>query len=214
MKAIVLAGSKGIGKGISDQLHLICDEVVSTSSSDLDTSDIRQVKKFVDKQKETDILVLNTGGPPAKDFFDITEDEWLKYYNQLFYSFIYILQNLDINDGGYIFLISSQQIKEPKDTMSLSVSYRIAFSSVLKLLTKQYGKRQVSCINIAPGPIGTERLKSLVGDISELERRLPMGRVGTVEELGLFVKSIVENNIKYLTGVTINFDGGHSNYVL
>ena len=157
---------------------------------------------------------MNTGGPPAKDFYDITEDEWFKYYNQLFYSFVYILQNLNINGGGYIFLISSHQIKEPKDTMSLSVAYRIAFSSILKLLTKQYAKRQISCINIAPGPIGTERLKNLVGDISELESRLPMGRTGTVKELGLFVKSIVENNIKYLTGVTINFDGGHSSYVL
>jgi len=214
MKAIVLAGSRGIGKGISDELNLICDEVISTSSSDLDTSNIEQVKEFVSEQQETDILVLNTGGPPAKDFYDITEDEWFKYYNQLFYSFVYILQNLNINDGGYIFLISSHQIKEPKDTMSLSVAYRIAFSSILKLLSKRYAKRQVSCINIAPGPIGTERLKNLVGDISELESRLPMGRTGTVKELGLFVKSIVENNIKYLTGVTINFDGGHSNYVL
>ena len=214
MKAIVLAGSKGIGKGISDKLNEITEEIVVTSSSDLDTSDISQVKDFVKSQKETDILVLNTGGPPAKDFFDITEDEWLKYYNQLFYSFVYILQNLHINDGGYIFLISSEQIKEPKDTMSLSVSYRIAFSSILKLLTKQYASREVSCINIAPGPIGTERLKNLVGDISKLENRLPMGRVGTTEELGLFIKSIVENNIKYLTGVTINFDGGHSNYVI
>jgi len=214
MKAIVLAGSNGIGKGISDKLRDITNEIVITSSSDLDTSDINQVKKFVEKQKKTDILVLNTGGPPAKDFFDITEDEWLKYYNQLFYSFVYILQNLHINDGGYIFLISSEQIKEPKDTMSLSVSYRIAFSSILKLLTKQYASREVSCINIAPGPIGTERLKNLVGDISKFEARLPMGRVGTTEELGLFVKSIVENNIKYLTGVTINFDGGKSNYVL
>ena len=214
MKAIVLAGSKGIGKGIFDKLNEITDEIVATSSSELDTSDINQVKRFVKEQKETDILVLNTGGPPAKDFFDITEDEWLKYYNQLFYSFVYILQNLHINDGGYIFLISSHQIKEPKDTMSLSVSYRIAFSSILKLLTKQYASREVSCINIAPGPIGTERLKNLVGDISKLESRLPMGRVGTTEELGLFIKSIVENNIKYLTGVTINFDGGHSNYVI
>ena len=98
--------------------------------------------------------------------------------------------------------------------MSLSVAYRVAFSSILKLLTKQYANRQVSCINIAPGPIGTERLKNLTGDISKLEKRLPMGRVGKVEELGLFVKSIVENDIKYLTGVTINFDGGYSNYIL
>ena len=139
MKAIVLAGSNGIGKGISDELNLICDEVISTSSKDLDTSNIKQVKEFVSKEKQTDVLVLNTGGPPAKDFYDITEDEWFKYYNQLFYSFIYILQNLNINDSGYIFLISSHQIKEPKETMSLSVAYRIAFSSVLKLLTKKYG---------------------------------------------------------------------------
>ena len=57
MKAIVLAGSKGIGKGISDELNLICDEVISTSSSDLDTSNIEQVKEFVREQQETDILV-------------------------------------------------------------------------------------------------------------------------------------------------------------
>ena len=98
--------------------------------------------------------------------------------------------------------------------MSLSVSYRIAVSSVLKLLTKRYAKRNVSCINIAPGPIGTERLKDLVDNITDFESGLPMRRVGKVEEIGEFVKSIVEKEIKYLTGVTINFDGGHSNYVL
>lgn len=214
MKAIVLAGSKGIGKGITDELSVICNEVVSTSSKDLDTSNIDQVKDFVSNQKQTDILVLNTGGPPAKDFFKISEDEWFKYYNQLFYSFVYILQHLKINDGGYIFLISSHQIKEPKDTMSLSVSYRIAFTSILKLLTKQYAQRQINCINIAPGPIATDRLKTLVSDMKSLEDRLPMKRIGKVEELAKFVRAIIENDIKYLTGVTINFDGGHSTYVL
>jgi len=212
-KAIVLAGSRGIGKGISDELKSICDMVITTSSSDLDTSNIEQVKEFVSEQQETDILVLNTGGPPAKDFYDITEDEWLKYFNQLFYSFVYILQNIKISDGGYVFLISSHQITEPSTKMALSVAYRTAFSSVFKILSKGYAKNQISCINIAPGPIGTERLKNLVDDIDEFEKSLPMGRVGEVEELALFVKSIIENEIKYLTGVTINFDGGLSNYV-
>ena len=58
MKAIVLAGSKGIGKGISDELKTICDEVISTSSKDLDTSNIKEVERFANKNPHTDILVL------------------------------------------------------------------------------------------------------------------------------------------------------------
>ncbi len=214
MKSIVVAGSKGIGKAIADELHQISSEVVATSTSELDTADIEDVKSFVSIQGSTDILVLNTGGPPSKDFFDIQEDEWYKYHNQLFYSFVYILQNLKINNDGYIFLISSHLIKEPTQSMSLSVSYRLALSSILKLLTKHFASKNISCINIAPGPIKTKRLESLVGNLSEFESKLPFRRAGSVEEISKFVRSIIENNIKYLSGVTINFDGGESNYIL
>lgn len=214
MKSIVLASSRGIGKGIADELESISSEVIRTSSQNLDTSNIDNVKDFVSKNNETDILVLNTGGPPAKDFYDITEEEWLKYYNQLFYSFVYMLQNIKVNDGGYIFLMTSFNIKEPDPKLIMSNCYRLAFTSIMKSLTKDFAKRGVSCINIAPGPIDTDRLRNLVDDVDELGKTLPMGRVGSVDEIGRFVKSIIENNIKYLTGVTINFDGGHSNYVI
>ena len=214
MKSIVLAGSRGIGKGIADELESISSEVIRTSSKDLDTSDMDNVKSFVSENKETDILVLNTAGPPAKDFYEITEEEWLKYYNQLFYSFVYMLQNIKVKDGGYIFLMSSFNIKEPDPKLIMSNCYRLAFTSIMKSLTKDFAKRNVSCINIAPGPIDTDRLRDLVDDVYDLGKTLPMGRVGSTMEIGRFVKSIIENNIKYLTGVTINFDGGHSNYVI
>ena len=204
MKSIVLASSKGIGKGIADELEKFGD-VIRTSSKELDTSDMNQVHKFVDNQEPTDILVLNTGGPPAKDFWSISEEEWIKYFNQMFLSFVYILRNLKVNDNGYIFLMSSHLISEPNPNMSLSVTYRLALSSLLKMLSVEFAKRGVSCINIAPGPIGTERLQNLVDDINEFEKTLPMGRVGEVEEISKFVSSIVENKIKYLTGVPINF---------
>ena len=80
-------------------------------------------------------------------------------------------------------------------------------------LKEDFAKRNVSCINIAPGPIDTDRLRNLVDDVYELGKTLPMGRVGSTMEIGRFVKSIIENNIKYLTGVTINFDGGKSNSI-
>ena len=49
--------------------------------------------------------------------------------------------------------------------------------------------------------------------MGELSKKLPLNRVGNVEEIGTFTRSIIENNIKYLNGVTINFDGGHSNFI-
>ncbi len=214
MKAIVIGGSKGLGKAIADALKSIDCDVTATSRKELDTSDLDSVKNFVEEHKETDILVLNTGGPPKKTFFEITEEEWEKYHKQLFMSFCLILQRMKINDNGYIFLISSFHIKEPNPKLILSNTYRLALTSILKSLSKYYAEKQVSCINIAPGPMKTDRLKELVSDMEEFEKKLPMKRAGKPEELGKFVKAIVENDIKYLTGVTINFDGGKSNYVL
>jgi 3-oxoacyl-[acyl-carrier protein] reductase len=54
-------------------------------------------------------------------------------------------------------------------------------------------------------------LLGLVGDIDEFEKTLPMKRAGDPGEIGRFVRLIIENEIKYLNGVTINFDGGLSN---
>jgi len=217
-RAIVLAGSRGIGKGIADSLESMNHksnqpvvEVIRTSTNELDTSNLASVEAFIDKNPYADILVLNTGGPPSQKFVDITKDDCDKYHNQLFYSFIKILQEVKINDGGYIFLISSYNIKEPDGKLMLSNAYRIAFTSVLKCLSKELAKRNITTVNIAPGPIDTDRIRGLVTDIKALEERLPLGRLGKPKEIGDFVKSIVENEIKYLTGVTINFDGGRSN---
>jgi len=123
------------------------------------------------------------------------------------------LQNIKINDDGYIFLISSNVIKEPNPKLIISSAYRAAFSEVFKILSKEYAGKNISCINIAPGPINTDRTKELIENIEEFKKSLPMKRLGEPEEIGNFVKSIIENKIKYLSGVTINFDGANSNYI-
>jgi 3-oxoacyl-[acyl-carrier protein] reductase len=212
-KAIVLGGSRGIGRAISDSLKTIDVDVFSTSQKDIDTSKLDSVKEFLKINNETDILILNTGGPKPKPFSTITEEDWNKYHNQLFLGFCTILQNIKVNDGGYIFLISSNVIKEPNPKLIISSAYRAAFSEVFKVLSKEYAQKNISCINIAPGPINTDRTQELIENVKEFEKTLPMKRLGKPEEIGNFVKGIIENNIKYLSGVTINFDGANSNYI-
>lgn len=211
--AIVLGGSRGIGKAISESLRSIDVDVLATSKNDIDTSDLGSVKKFLEKNTQADILVLNTGGPDPKPFNAITEEDWKMYHNQLFLGFVTILQNIKINDGGYIFLISSSVIKEPNAKLIISSAYRAAFAEIFKVLSKEYAEKNISCINIAPGPINTDRTQELIENVKEFEKTLPMKRLGEPGEIGNFVKSIIENEIKYLSGVTINFDGANSNYI-
>jgi len=212
-RAIVLGGSRGIGKAISTSLKSIKIDVLATSKNDIDTSDLNSVRDFLEKNRQTDILILNTGGPAPKPFSVITEEDWKLYHNQLFLGFCTILQNIKINDNGYIFLISSNVIKEPNPKLIISSAYRAAFSEVFKILSKEYAQKNISCINIAPGPINTDRTQELIENIKEFEKSLPMKRLGNPEEIGNFVKAIIENKIKYLSGVTINFDGANSNYI-
>ena len=212
-RAIVLGGSRGIGKAISESLKSIGIDVFAASKNDIDTSNLDSIKKFIKIHNQTDVLVLNTGGPAAKEFINITEGDWNKYHNQLFLGFCIILQNIKINNGGYIFLISSSVIKEPNAKLIISSAYRAAFSEVFKVLSKDYAAKNISCINIAPGPINTDRTRELIENIEEYKKSLPMKRLGEPEEIGNFVKAIIQNKIKYLSGVVINFDGANSNYI-
>jgi len=212
-KAIILGGSRGIGKAISDSLKKLDLEVLSASSTDIDTSDLQSVNKFAEKNSTADILVLNTGGPPIIEFAEITNEDWNKYHNQLFVGFCTLLQKIKVNDGGYIFAITSNVIKEPNSKLIISSAYRTAFSSVFKILSKDFASRNISMINIAPGPINTDRTKELVDNVGEYADSLPMQRLGKPEEIGNFVSSIVEKEIKYLSGAVINFDGSNSNFI-
>ena len=212
-KAIVLGASRGIGKSISDSLKKLDLDVISLSSNDIDTSNLNSVNKFANENNSTDILVLNTGGPPIIEFEKISKEDWEKYHNQLFVGFCTLLQKIKINDGGYVFAVPSNVIKEPNSKLIISSAYRAAFSSVFKILSKEFAERDVSLINIAPGPINTDRTKELVDNVEEYADSLPMKRLGKPEEIGNFVSSIVEKEIKYLSGVVINFDGSNSNYI-
>ncbi len=211
-EAIVLGGSRGIGRAISESLESIGIDVLAASRADIDTSDLDSVRRFTRDHPATDILVLNTGGPPPKPFAEVAEEEWNRYHNQLFLGFCIILQNIKIRDGGYIFLVSSGVVREPVPNLVISSAYRAAFVEVLKVLSKEYAAREINCVNIAPGLISTDRTKDILKDTPEFQKSLPMGRMGRPEEIGGFVKGIIQNNVKYLSGVTITFDGADSRY--
>jgi len=217
MRSLVFAGSKGIGKAIANKLLEISKETFTLSSKDCDTSKISNVKKIIAKYKNLDVIVLNTGGPPAKDFHDIKYKDWIKYFNQLFLFFVLFLQKVSLNKNGYIFLISSLHVKEPNEKLILSNAYRIALVSVLKSLSIILRKKNISVINIAPGPTQTNRLKKLLkknkSDINTLKKNLGVNYIPETDEIAEFVKLVVKKNLQSLNGQTIGFDMGINKFI-
>lgn len=209
-KSIIIAGSKGIGKGIAKHLKTISKETIALSSKDFNTSKIQDTNKFIKKYKSADVLVLNTGGPPPVNFYAISNNDWINYFNQLFLSFAIILRDFKVNKNGFIFLISSFHIREINPKLVISNSLRVAFWSLLKSLTNTYAEKNITTINIAPGPIDTDRVRRLNTDIQGLENKLPLKRLGKTDEIGELVKNIVLKDIKYINGTTIFMDGGMS----
>jgi 3-oxoacyl-[acyl-carrier protein] reductase len=90
--------------------------------------------------------------------------------------------------------------------------------SVLKSLSKRDLERKVTYINIAPGPTETDRLKSLAAKegktLDQVAESLPTKRISDPDDIGRFVKAVVESKIKAINGVSINFDMGLSNSLL
>jgi 3-oxoacyl-[acyl-carrier protein] reductase len=217
-KAIVIAGTRGIGKAIADGLRDLVEELVVTGKKDLDTSDLVAVKKFAAEHPTTDVLVLNTAGPPALAFEEITEEIWQHYFHQLFLSFVLLLQRIHVRDGGHVVLVSSYYVREPDPRMSISNSMRIALTSVLKTLSKSAMGRSVSFINIAPGPTRTDRLAELAAKsgrtIDDIANGLPSKRVVDPAEIGAFVRFLVKQDIHAMSGVTIPFDMGLGDFVV
>jgi 3-oxoacyl-[acyl-carrier protein] reductase len=206
-KAIILGGSRGIGSHISKELSKLNINLIKCSSKDIDTSNLSDVKKFIAINKSTDILLLNTGGPPAKNYYELSDEDWYKYFNQLFLSFAIILQKIKINKNGYVFLISSSIVKEPSVGLEISSSLRSGFVSLFKSISLHKKNKNITFINIAPGPFKTDRVTELVKDMKSFEKNLPTGKIGDPREIAKFVRFIIENNIKYLTGSTVYFDG-------
>ena len=89
-KAIVLGGSKGLGRSIANELKKSCKNVIPLSSKDIDTSNIESVKEFIGKYKSTDILILNTGGPKPMPFNELSEKiskiDILKTYSSIIFT--------------------------------------------------------------------------------------------------------------------------------
>jgi 3-oxoacyl-[acyl-carrier protein] reductase len=171
-----------------------------------------------------DMVFTNSGGPPAGRFVDFDDAAWQSAFELLVLSVVRLVRltvpALQKSGGGAILVSTSSSVKEPIPNLALSTSLRASVSALAKTLALELAADRIRVNQIVPGRLATDRVRELdtinakkAGvSLEEQEKRaaaaIPMGRYGEPHEYGRAAAFLLSDAASYLTGATLQVDGG------
>ena len=201
---------------------------VDVLASAVDVTNKEQVDQVIENTAQTlggiDILINNAGGPPFGFFEDFESSDWQNALELNLLSGIYLAKKvvplMKKQNWGRIVNITSIAVKQPIDGLILSNTSRAGLIGFSKTLSNELAKHNILVNNICPGRIYTDRIKTLAEKraaqsgieyekaIEEMEKDIPLRRIGTPEELAALACFLASERASYMTGTTIQVDGG------
>lgn len=208
------------------------DAVVHAVVADL--ANEAECKRFVDetasKFGRLDVLVTNSGGPTPGSFDQVSLADVRRGVDTTLMSAIALMTaavpHLRKNRWGRIVNILSVTVKQPKTSLLVSNTMRPGVLGFAKSISFELAHDNITVNNVAPGYTKTERLDELAEHLSstqkrsqedvvaEWEKTIPAGRLGRSEELAAVVAFLCSDRASYVTGVTIQVDGGQVSSLL
>jgi 3-oxoacyl-[acyl-carrier protein] reductase len=172
-----------------------------------------------------DVLVTNSGGPPPGYFDDLDDEAWMEAHALTLMSAVRliraVLPAMRLQKWGRIINITSVSVKQPIDNLLLSNVYRPGVIGLAKTLARQVAAEGITVNNVAPGYTRTARVleltearaqkqgKEVEEVLAEITASYPMQRMGRPEELAALVAFLASERASYITGTTIQADGGY-----
>jgi 3-oxoacyl-[acyl-carrier protein] reductase len=221
--AKIIIGSRDVNelnKTAVEIQKLTNNEVIAIS---VDVSDGEQIEHFIKKAAETfgriDILINSAGGPPFDKFENFDDAAWQNAFELNLLSVArtskLVLPYLKATGSGRIINIISGSVKSVLANSVLSTSMRMGVVGLAKLMADEFGIYNITVNNVAPGLILTDRIKhTLPKDVDyeaalkEKSKSIPLGRIGKPEELAALVAFLASDQAAYISGTTIQVDGG------
>jgi 3-oxoacyl-[acyl-carrier protein] reductase len=174
----------------------------------------RLVEETVAAFGAIDVVVWNSGGPPAGRALDLTPEDVQRAVELLLLPAVRLvalcLPHLERSAGGRVIAITSAAVLEPTAHLALSNTVRPGVTGWAKTLANELGPKEITVNCVAPGRIDTARLAELypAGPTPEQLSEIPLGRWGTPQEFGDVVCFLASERARYVTGQTIAVDGG------
>ena len=183
----------------------------------------RLVSTCVDRLGSLEIAVHNAGGPAAGTFFTVTDAQWYHAFDQNLMSFIWLARAATphLRRAGYgrLLTIASFTIVQPIPELIISNTLRRGLVGLAKSLSKELARDGILVNVIAPGRVATERTAEVdraaaarTGKtLDEVHRasvdQIPLGRLGTPEEVANAVVFMASQAASYITGASLLVDG-------
>jgi 3-oxoacyl-[acyl-carrier protein] reductase len=223
--AIVVIGSrdkKELDNTAAEITRLTGNPVLALT---VDVADAGEIAAFVKQAADTfgriDILLNNAGGPPFDKFENIDDEQWLQAFNLNLMSVArtskLVLPYMKQSGSGSIINIISGSVKAVLAGSVLSTAMRMGVVGMAKLMADEFGPYNITVNNVAPGLILTDRIKhTLPKDVDteqamkDKAKSIPLGRIGNPEELAALVAFLASEKASYISGQTIQVDGGAS----
>jgi 3-oxoacyl-[acyl-carrier protein] reductase len=243
-RVLVLGASSGLGRATAaafvdegarvavasrspDRIAATAEEVGAAAAFAFDVSDLDAIPGFVEKVEDAlggplDVLICNTGGPPAgPDALGFPREEWVEAHRTLILApmaFVEtVIPGMRERGWGRIVNIVSTVAKEPSPALMLSNTHRAGILAAFKTVSDQVAADGVTLNSVLPGFIGTDRLSSLLGSQENIDAMaqavVPARRVGTPEEFAAVVTFLGSDAASYVTGTALAVDGGRSRAV-
>lgn len=162
-----------------------------------------------------DIVVANSGGPPAApDALSFALEQWREAYDLLLLGAVALIEavlpGMRERKWGRVLSLSSSVVREPSPALVLSSAHRAGLLGALKTMAAQVAGDGVTVNTLLPGVIATDRARELGADDPERVRLIPAGRLGTVDEFAAAALFLCSRPAAYITGTTLLVDGGAS----
>jgi 3-oxoacyl-[acyl-carrier protein] reductase len=244
-RALVTGASRGLGRAIAVSLASEGARVVgvarnrerldelaaatppgrgSISVRACDLSDAAAIDSLADLLAQVDILVLNSGGPPAGPIAATTDATWTMQFETMFLSAVRLtrlaLTGMRTRGFGRIIAVVSSAVIQPIPNLGVSNTIRLALVGWAKTLAAEVASAGITVNCVAPGRIATDRVAELdqaqaVREgiaLEEVERRsrasIPVGRYGDPAEFAAVVSFLASARAGYVTGSVARVDGG------
>ena len=182
------------------------------------------IEKTVESLGGLDILITNTGGPPAGSFEIFDEHAWHKAIDLSFMSHVRLIRaalpHLRKSESPSVLTVTSYVVKQPMNNLVLSNSIRLAAIGLTKSLALELGVENIRFNSILPGWTETERVQELMAfraknndstieeEQNKQTKEIPLGRMAQPEEFANAAVFLVSPAASYITGVMLNVDGG------